>query len=119
MLDDYTINMSDNLSGVFMPVDQSVGISALTQSKSDELYDCNVLVQVFYDGANMSDDLVQYMYEFTADMVNPSDDLYVSQLLLGNTQHLFAVRTPSTKNKFKARQGAKTVKKRERLESTS
>ena len=30
-----------------------------------------------------------------------------------------AVRTPSTKNKFKARQGAKAVKKLERLESAS
>ena len=39
MLDDYTINMSDNLSGVFLPVDPSAGISALTQSKSADLYD--------------------------------------------------------------------------------
>ena len=58
MLDDYTINMSDNLSGVFMNFDPSVGMSALTQSKSADLYDCNDLVQVLYDGADMSDDLV-------------------------------------------------------------
>ena len=31
MLDDYTINMSDNISGVFLPVTQSVDMSALTQ----------------------------------------------------------------------------------------
>ena len=58
MLDDCTINMSDNLSGVFMPVDPSACKSALTQSKSDDLYDCSDLVQVLYDGANMSDDMV-------------------------------------------------------------
>ena len=32
---------------------------------------------------------------------------------------MFAVRIPSTKNKFKARQGSKAVKKLERLESAS
>ena len=71
--------MSDNLSGVFMPIsqpiNQSVSVSAM--SLSDDTYDCNDLVQVS------------------------------------------AVRTPSTKNKFKARQGAKAVKKLERLESAS
>lgn len=78
-VDHYTITMSDNLSGVFMivsqSINQSVGMSAMTLS--DDMYDCNDLVQVS------------------------------------------AVRTPSTKNKFKARQGAKAVKKLERLESAS
>ena len=71
--------MSDNLSGVFVPVsqsiNQSVGMSAITLS--DDKYDSNALVQVS------------------------------------------AVRTPSTKNRFKARQGAKAVKKLEWLESAS
>ena len=67
----------------------------------------------------MSDDMVQPLYEFRASMVNPSDSMYVSQMLLGKIQNLIAVRAPSTKNKFKARQGAKAVKKLERLESAS
>ena len=79
ILDDYTITMSDNLSGVFMPISQSINqsVSVSAMSLSDDMYDCNDLVQVS------------------------------------------AVRTPSTKNKFKARQGAKAVKKLERLESAS
>ena len=79
VLDDHTIHMHDNLSGKFVPVnvpvDQSVGMSAITLS--DDVCACNDLVQ------------------------------------------LSAVRTPSTKNEFKARQGAKAVKKLERLESAS
>ena len=59
ILDEYTIKMSDNLSGVFMPVDPSVGISALTQSKSADLSGDDDLVQVLYDWSNMSDDRVQ------------------------------------------------------------
>ena len=53
ILDDYTINMSDGLSGAFT----SINMSALTPSA--DLYDCNDLVQVLYDGANVSDDMVQ------------------------------------------------------------
>ena len=93
--------MSDGLSGVFA----SINMSAMTPSA--DMYGCNDLVQVLYDGAKMSDDMIQSLYEFRANIVNLSDAMYVSQLLLGKTQHIFAVRTPSTKNKFKARQGAK------------
>ena len=67
----------------------------------------------------MSEDLVQSLYKYKASMTNLPDGIYVSQLLLGKSQNLFAVRTPSTKNKLKRRQGAKTAKKLERLESTS
>ena len=59
------------------------------------------------------------LYEYRANIINLSDGICVSQLLLGKSHHLFAVRTPSAKNKFKARQGAKAVKKLERLESSS
>ena len=60
ILDDYTINMSDNLSGVFMPVTQSVDMSALTPSADLSGYDD--LVQVLCDGTNTSDDTVQSLY---------------------------------------------------------
>ena len=92
-------------------------MSALTPSEN--LYDCYDLVHVLYDGANMSDDMVRSLYEYKANKIKPSDAMFVAQLLLGKAQHLFAVRTPSTKNKFKARQGTKAVKKLERLESAS
>ena len=91
MLDDYTINMSDNLSVVLLPVDPSVGMSALTQSQSADLSGYGDLVQVLYEGSSMSEDAVQSWYEYRADIVNLSDGIYVSQLLLGNSQHLFAV----------------------------
>ena len=117
ILDDYIINMPDNLSGTFMPVSQSVDMSALTPSA--DLYDCNDVVQVLDDGTNMSGDMVQSLYEYKADAIRPSDDLFIAQLLMGKTQHMFAVRTPSTENKFKARQGVKAVKKLARLESAS
>ena len=114
MSDDYTINMSDNVSGVFLPIYPSI-----TQPQSADLLGYDDLVQVLYDGSNMSEDLVQSLYEYRANIVNLSDGIYVSQVLLGKSQHLFAVRTPSTKNKFKSRQGATAVNKLERLESTS
>ena len=117
MLDDYTIDMSDNLSGVFMPVTQSVDMSAITQSA--DLCDYNNLVRVLHDGSNMSEDLVQSFYEYKANITNLSDSIYVSQLLLGKSEHVFAARTSSTKNKFKGRQGIKAVKTLERLESTA
>ena len=63
--------------------------------------------------------MVQSLYEYKANIANLSDGTYVSQLLLGKSQHILAVRAPLTENKFKARQGAKAVKKLERLESTS
>ena len=78
MLDDYTINMSVNLSGVVMPVDPSVGISALTQSKSADLSGYDYLVQLLYGGSNMSEDMVQSLYEYKANLVNLSDGIYVS-----------------------------------------
>ena len=49
IMDDYAINMSDGLSGAFT----SINMSALTPSA--DLYDFNDLVQVLYDGANVSD----------------------------------------------------------------
>ena len=92
ILDNYTINMPDGLSGVVA----SINMSAMTPYA--DMYGCNDLVQTLYDGANMSDDMIQSLYECRASIVNLSDAMYVSQLLLGKTQHLFAVRTPSSKN---------------------
>ena len=108
MLDDYTINMSDNLSGVFMPINPSVDMSALTQSADLSGYDD--LVQVMYDGSNMSADMVQSLYEYKTNIINLSGGICVSQLLLGKSQHIYAVRTPSTKNKFKASRGQKPLR---------
>ena len=64
LLDDYTINVSDGLSGVFA----SINMSAMTPSA--DMFGCNDLVQVIYDGANMSDDMIQSLYEFRADIVH-------------------------------------------------
>ena len=55
MLDDYTICMSDNLSVVFLPITQSVDMSAITQSADLSEYDD--LVQVLCDGTNMTEDM--------------------------------------------------------------
>ena len=84
--------MSDNLSGVSMPVTQSVDMPALTPSADLSGYDD--LVHVLYDGANLSDDMVQSLYECKANIANPSDGMYVSQLLLGKNQHV--VRSPNS-----------------------
>ena len=52
--------------------------------------------------------------------MSDGDVISVSKRMLGKTsENLSAVRTPSTKNKFKGRQGAKAVKKLERLQSTA
>ena len=59
----------------------------------------------------MTKDMVKALYELKANNDNKSGGIYVSQLLLGKSRHLFAIRTPSTKNKFKGRQGGSTVKK--------
>ena len=56
ILDDYTINMSDGLSGVFA----SISMSAMTPSA--DMCGCNDLVQVLYDGANLSNDMIQSLY---------------------------------------------------------
>ena len=74
---------------------------------------------IIYDGSNMSEDTVLSLYEYKASITNLSDGICVSQLLLGKSQLRFAVRAPSTKKKFKGRQGAKAVKKLERLESAA
>ena len=92
-------------------------MSAFTQSANLSGYDD--LVRVLYDGSNMSEDMVQSLCEYKASITNLSDGIWVSQLLLGKSQHLFATQTPSTKNKLKGRQGAKAVKKLERLESST
>ena len=88
MLDDYTINMSDNLSGVFVPVDPSVRISALTQSKSADLSGYDGRVQVLYDGSTMSEDLVQSLCEYKAKFVNLSDCIYVSTTARHGSTHV-------------------------------
>ena len=75
-----------------MPATQSVDMSALTPSAGLSGYDD--LVQVLYDGANLSDDMVQSLYEYKANIVNPSDGMYVSQLLLVKTQHLSQSEVP-------------------------
>ena len=96
ILDDYTINMSDGLSGVFT----TVNLSALTQSKSADLYDCNDLVQVLYDGANTSDNMVQSLYEFRANIVNPSDGISLSCCLVRlNIFSLFELPRPRTSSR--------------------
>ena len=100
--------MSYNLSGVFLPVNLSVDMSALTQSADLSGYDG--LVQVIYEAANLSDDMVQSLYELKPSNANQSDGIYVSQLLLVKSQHVFAIRNQSTKIKFWGKQGAKAVK---------
>ena len=73
ILDDYTINMSDNMSGVFLPVTPSVNMSAITQSA--DLSGCDDLVQVLYDGSNTSEDVVQSLYEYKASIAHLSDGI--------------------------------------------
>ena len=64
-----------------MPVSQSVDMSALTPSAG--LYDRNDLIQLFDDGANMSGDMVQSLYEYKANAIHPCDDMSIAQLLMG------------------------------------
>ena len=64
--------MSDGLSGVFA----SISMSAMTPSA--DMCGCNDLVQVLYDGANLSNDMIQSLYEFRASTVSLSDAVRLS-----------------------------------------
>ena len=99
--------MSDKLSGKFVDITGSVNESADLPAMTvvDNTSESGEMVQLLYDGMNTTEDMVRSLYQFKANNINMSDGIYVSQLLLGKSQHLFAIQNPSTKNKFKGRQG--------------
>ena len=95
--------MSDNVCGKCVAVNESADLSAMTVANN--VSESDDMGQLLHDGTNITEDMVRYLYRFKATSINMPDGIHVSHLMHGKSQHLFAVRAPSTKNKFKGRRG--------------